>query len=89
MIALTLGWEELPKSVSVHGNLGPTLARRLMRWTLFRTAAGAGFGTFIGACVALLAVKPTMSGAAFGVLVGRPAVVQVNAGVTVPTVADR
>ncbi|WP_051570598.1 glycosyltransferase [Cryptosporangium arvum] len=49
------------------------VARRIMRWTLFRTAVGAGFGAFLGACVALLAVKPTMSGAAFGVLIGRPA----------------
>ncbi|MFG1923119.1 glycosyltransferase [Cryptosporangium sp. NPDC048952] len=49
------------------------VARRVMRWTLFRTAVGAGFGTFLGACIALLAVKPTMSSAAFGVLLGRPA----------------
>ncbi|GAA0222398.1 glycosyltransferase [Cryptosporangium japonicum] len=49
------------------------VARRIMRWTLFRTAVGAGFGAFLGGCVALLAVKPTMSSAAFGVLIGRPA----------------
>jgi cellulose synthase/poly-beta-1,6-N-acetylglucosamine synthase-like glycosyltransferase len=63
---------EVPLTLLVP--LGAALvARRLMRWTLFRTAAGAGFGAFLGACIALLAVKPTMSSAAFGVLVGRPA----------------
>lgn len=48
-------------------------ARRLMRWQLFRREIGTGFGNFVGAAIALLAVRPTVSTAAFAVLVGRRA----------------
>ncbi len=48
------------------------LARRVMRWLLFRTVIGTSFGRFAGGALALMAVKPTMSTAAFSVLVGRP-----------------
>jgi glycosyltransferase involved in cell wall biosynthesis len=48
------------------------LARRVMRWLLFRTVVGTSLRGFVGGAVALMAVKPTMSTAAFSVLIGRP-----------------
>jgi glycosyl transferase family 2 len=50
--------------------------RRMMRWVLFHKVVGATPRQILGGFVALLAVKPTMSTAAFNVLIGRPAVWQ-------------
>ena len=47
--------------------------RRVLRWELFRREIGTGFVNFVGAAIALLAVRPTVSTAAFAVLVGRRA----------------
>ena len=47
------------------------MARRVMRWLIFRTVIGTSFTGFLGATIALLAVKPTMSTAAFSVLIGK------------------
>ncbi|MGW1991304.1 glycosyltransferase [Embleya sp. NPDC001921] len=74
LLCLVFGGHEMP-------DLGPELllpfgalliGRRVMRWILFTTAVGADFRDFVGGCVALLAVKPTMSSASFGVLIGKP-----------------
>ena len=48
------------------------VSRRIMRWTIFATAVGADFRQTIGACIALLAVKPTITTAALSVLIGKP-----------------
>ncbi len=50
--------------------------RRVLRWVLFHKVVGATPREILGGLVALLAVKPTMSSAAFAVLLGRPAVWQ-------------
>ncbi|HKG38952.1 MAG TPA: glycosyltransferase [Conexibacter sp.] len=47
-------------------------ARRVMRWTLYRTLVGTTFREWVGGSIVLLSVRPTVSLAATSVLVGRP-----------------
>jgi cellulose synthase/poly-beta-1,6-N-acetylglucosamine synthase-like glycosyltransferase len=67
--------------------VGAILATRaVMRWTLYKAAAGMSFGEFVGGSMALLAVRTTVSVAAFSTLIGRPALWRrTNKFQTVPT----
>ncbi|WP_163511738.1 glycosyltransferase [Fodinicola acaciae] len=49
------------------------LARRVMRWLIYRAVIGRSFAEYVGGSVAMMAVKPTVSTAAFSVLIGKPA----------------
>ncbi|GAA1594369.1 hypothetical protein GCM10009804_58750 [Kribbella hippodromi] len=53
------------------GVLAMLFARRLMRWTIYRTVVGLDNRTTLGGLVALLAVRPTMAGAGLDVVLGR------------------
>jgi cellulose synthase/poly-beta-1,6-N-acetylglucosamine synthase-like glycosyltransferase len=53
------------------GIIATLVVRRLMRWTIYRTVVGLDTRTTVGGLVALLAVRPTVSGAGFDVLLGR------------------
>jgi Glycosyl transferase family group 2 len=71
-------------SMVVHGDapavspqlLIPTaaliLGQRVMRWLSLRDSIKQTFGQFVGGGIALLAVKPTVTVAAFSSLIGRP-----------------
>lgn len=53
------------------GVVAMLIARRLMRWTIYRKVVGFDNRTTAGGLVALLAVRPTMAGAGLDVLLGR------------------
>ncbi len=73
LVSMIVHHEALPLSpVLLIPLVAVLLGRRIMRWLIFRTYVGTGLAEMMGGAIALMAVKPTISTAAFSVLLGKP-----------------